>query len=64
MYQQLDPAQILRTMERLRGRIEERFPDASLGRVCRALIDAAQFTQAGSAAARSERSTGCDRSRT
>lgn len=46
MYQNLDPARIVETLQRLRTRIEERFPNSGLSRVCSELI-----TTAGEAAA-------------
>lgn len=44
MYQSLDPVRILETLERLRDRIDARFPNYGIGRVCRELIDTARFT--------------------
>lgn len=38
MYQSLDPAHIIETMEKLCTRIDGRFPGSGLGRVCRELI--------------------------
>lgn len=37
-YQNLDPTQIVETIERLTQRIDERFPDSGLGGVCRELL--------------------------
>jgi len=45
VYLTLDPAKILGTLERLRLRIEERFPDAGLLRVCGEVIDTARRTE-------------------
>lgn len=42
MYQNLDPARILQTLERLRDRIDARFPDFGIGKVCRELIETAR----------------------
>lgn len=44
MYQSLDPVRILETLERLRDRIDARFPNYGIGRVCRELIDTARHT--------------------
>jgi hypothetical protein len=44
MYQSLDPVRILETLERLRDRIDARFPNYGIGRVCRELIDTARAT--------------------
>lgn len=44
MYQSLDPVRILETLERLGDRIDARFPNYGIGRVCRELIDTARFT--------------------
>jgi hypothetical protein len=44
MYQSLDPVRILETLERLRDRIDARFPNYGIGRVCRELIDTARST--------------------
>lgn len=41
-YLALDAAEIVHTIERLRTRIEERFPDAGLGKVCGQLLEIAQ----------------------
>lgn len=37
MYQSLDPARIIETLERLCERVDGRFPNSGLGRVCREL---------------------------
>ena len=42
MYRSLDPAKIVETVSQLRNRIQERFPDAGLGRVAQDLLDVAQ----------------------
>ncbi|MEX2154990.1 MAG: hypothetical protein WD825_16725, partial [Gemmatimonadaceae bacterium] len=39
-YTQLDEAQIIRTIEQLRDRIAERFPQSNLRRVCEQLLQA------------------------
>ncbi|GAN00454.1 hypothetical protein U91I_04120 [alpha proteobacterium U9-1i] len=44
MYQSLDPARIIETLARLRDRIDARFADAGLARVCRELLDVAHQT--------------------
>lgn len=49
MYQSLDPARIIQTLERLKERIEERFPQSGLGRVCAELIATARVSSAGAA---------------
>ena len=41
-YLALDAAEIVGTIERLRGRIEERFPGSGLGRVCGQLLEIAR----------------------
>ena len=41
-YLSLDAAEIVGTIERLRGRIEDRFPGSGLGRVCGQLLDIAR----------------------
>lgn len=41
-YLALDAAEIVDTIERLRNRIEERFPNAGLGKVCGQLLDISQ----------------------
>jgi hypothetical protein len=41
MYQSLDPTRIIETLHRLRERIDERFPNAGLSRVCGELISTA-----------------------
>ena len=45
-YRQLDEAQIAHTLETLRGRITERFPDANLRQVCEQLIEASHQASA------------------
>jgi hypothetical protein len=45
-YRQLDESQILRTLERLRDRIGERFPDAGLHKVSKDLLALARETSA------------------
>jgi len=40
-YRQLDEGQIAQTLDALRGRIVERFPDSNLRQVCEQLIEAA-----------------------
>jgi hypothetical protein len=42
MYRTLDPARLLTTLERLRERIEGRFPNAGLARLCGELIETAR----------------------
>jgi hypothetical protein len=42
----LDPAEIVRTVERLHARIAERFPDSGLAAVCGELLSTAQATAA------------------
>jgi hypothetical protein len=49
MYQSLDPVRIIETLERLRERIEERFPNSGLGRVCGELISTARGSAAEAA---------------
>ncbi len=49
MYQSLDPARILQTLEKLHARILARFPDAGLGKVCAELIDTGGATVAKAA---------------
>jgi hypothetical protein len=44
VYQSLDPARILVTLERLHGRIQKRFPESGLGKVCGELIDTGRTT--------------------
>ncbi|MDX2277803.1 MAG: hypothetical protein NW206_20310 [Hyphomonadaceae bacterium] len=44
MYQRLDPARIIETLTRLKARIDARFPNAGLGRVCAEVIDTAKRT--------------------
>jgi hypothetical protein len=41
MYQSLDPVRIVETLTRLQERIDRRFPNAGLGRVCAQLIETA-----------------------
>src|SRR5258705_7165794 len=41
-YLALDAAEIVGTIERLQGRIEERFPGSGLGRVCGQLLEIAR----------------------
>src|SRR6185436_10906900 len=41
-YRHLDEAQIAQTLDALRGRITERFPDSNLRLVCEQLIDASR----------------------
>jgi hypothetical protein len=43
-YQSLDPARIIETLERLKTRIDERFPGSGLGRVCDELLTTARHT--------------------
>ena len=45
-YRQLKPDRIVQTTERLAARIGERFPEASLYRVARELVDVARVTEA------------------
>lgn len=42
MYQSLNPEKIVETVRRLRDRIQERFPDANLGKVASALLEIAE----------------------
>jgi hypothetical protein len=42
MYQSLDPVRIVETLQKLRARIESRFPGSGLGRLCNELITTAQ----------------------
>ncbi|HJS79251.1 MAG TPA: hypothetical protein VJ748_01400 [Vitreimonas sp.] len=44
MYQSLDPARIIQTLERLQARIEKRFPESGLSRVCAELTATARQT--------------------
>jgi len=44
-YRSLDPAEIVRTLEALNRRIEERFPGAGLARLCAELLDVARHAQ-------------------
>lgn len=48
-YRTLDPDRIVETLEQLHARIEERFPDAGLARVCAGLVEVAQLTKARAA---------------
>lgn len=48
-YRTLDPDRIVETLEQLHARIEERFPDAGLARVCAGLTEVAQLTKARAA---------------
>lgn len=48
-YRTLDADQIVETLEQLRARIEERFPDAGLARVAAGLTDVAKLTKARAA---------------
>lgn len=43
-YRTLDPTKIIDTLERLRTRIKDRFPESGLGRVCDELVGTAQDT--------------------
>jgi hypothetical protein len=45
-YRQLDEAQIAQTLEALKGRITERFPDSNLRQVCEQLIEASKQVSA------------------
>jgi hypothetical protein len=49
MYRSLDPEKIVGTVETLCRRIDERFPDAGLARVCRELLTVARESQKRSA---------------
>jgi len=44
MYQSLDPVRIIETLERLKARVEERFPESGLSRVCAELTGTARHT--------------------
>jgi hypothetical protein len=44
-YRRLDPAEIVRTLEALHRRIEERFPGAGLARLCAELLDVGRHAQ-------------------
>jgi hypothetical protein len=44
MYLELDPARIIETIEKLKSRIEDRFPSSGLGRVCDELCTLARTT--------------------
>lgn len=46
MYRVLDPDKTINTLQQLNNRIEERFPNASLGGVCREVLSIAQETHA------------------
>jgi len=46
-YLALDAAEIVRTIERLRNRIEERFPGSGLGSVCGQLLEISRRARAG-----------------
>jgi len=48
-YRSLDPGEIVRTLEALSTRIEERFPGSGLGRLCAELLDVARHAQARAA---------------
>lgn len=50
MYRSLDPARIVATLEQLQARMECRFPEAGLSRVCRELTATARNTSARAAA--------------
>lgn len=45
-YQKLDHGQINATIERLNSRIQERFPDSGLSKVCQELVDVSKMSQA------------------
>ena len=49
MYRSLDSEKIVDTIETLRRRIDERFPEAGLGRVCQELLTVARESQERSA---------------
>jgi hypothetical protein len=49
MYQSLDPVRIVETLERLKARIDERFPNSGLSRVCGELITTAGTSSADAA---------------
>ncbi|HEX5053785.1 MAG TPA: hypothetical protein VFZ65_18540 [Planctomycetota bacterium] len=51
-YSTLEPERLIQTVEKLRNRITERFPDASLGRVASALLDIARMHAKRSASIR------------
>jgi hypothetical protein len=42
MYQSLDPVRIIETLRKLQGRINERFPESGLGKVCGELLTTAE----------------------
>lgn len=46
MYQSLDPVRIIETLEKLCLRIDKRFPESGLGRLCRELISTAHSASA------------------
>ena len=48
-YQTLDPVRIIETLERLKGRIEQRFPESGLSKVCAELTATARHTTARAA---------------
>jgi signal transduction histidine kinase len=50
MYQSLDPTRIIQTLERLKARIDARFPNAGLGHVAVETVDTAIRTAAHAAA--------------
>lgn len=49
MYQSLDPARIIDTLRKLHGRIEQRFPNSGLGKVCAELVTTAEASSAEAA---------------
>ena len=49
MYRSLDSEKIVDTIDLLRRRIEERFPESGLGKVCRELLTIARESQERSA---------------
>ena len=49
MYQSLDPVRIIETLDRLKARIEKRFPDSGLSKVCSELTATARHTSARAA---------------
>lgn len=50
MYQTLDPAHIIKTIERVKAGIDARFPVSGLGKVCAELIETARYTSRRAAA--------------
>jgi hypothetical protein len=44
MYQSLDPVRIIETLERLKARVEKRFPESGLSKVCGELTQTAKVT--------------------